>query len=365
MWYKIIPKDTLFFRDGKPFTMGSETWGETIFPPYPSTVYGAIRSWLIFERGSLEDFLTGKFEAELGIKNKKGSLCIKGPFLMTDELNFVPPLDLVIIKDKKGTKAKDKLYQLYLLHKPEIFISDYPLENILIWQKSQGVEEAEGYLSLIYFKSYLKGKNNIKIVAQNEFLIHEPKTGIARERLTGTVKEAHLYRVPMIRLKDKVSILIKIEGINDIPQEGIIQLGGEGKTAKIKKTIDFTMEIENIDIDISNQMFKIYFATPSIFENGWLPKWIDKKTFKGEYKGINLQLIGACIGRYKLIGGWDLANNRPKPMRKAIPAGSVYYFRILDNINIDKIIDAFHFKNISDIFPEEGFGLALIGEVKI
>ena len=29
--------DTLFFRDGKPFTMGQDTVGESIFPPHPST----------------------------------------------------------------------------------------------------------------------------------------------------------------------------------------------------------------------------------------------------------------------------------------------------------------------------------------
>lgn len=35
---------TLFFRDGKPFTMGAETYAEGIFPPLPSTIYGALRT---------------------------------------------------------------------------------------------------------------------------------------------------------------------------------------------------------------------------------------------------------------------------------------------------------------------------------
>jgi CRISPR type III-B/RAMP module-associated protein Cmr3 len=66
MWYEIIPNDTLFFRDGRPFSMGTETWATSIFPPYPSTVYGAIRSWLIFEKGGLKEFDEGKFKEELG-----------------------------------------------------------------------------------------------------------------------------------------------------------------------------------------------------------------------------------------------------------------------------------------------------------
>lgn len=36
--------DTLFFRDGKPFTMGEDNFASGIFPPAPSVLYGALRS---------------------------------------------------------------------------------------------------------------------------------------------------------------------------------------------------------------------------------------------------------------------------------------------------------------------------------
>jgi hypothetical protein len=32
MWYKIQPFDTLFFRDGKPFTMKIDTWAKKYLP---------------------------------------------------------------------------------------------------------------------------------------------------------------------------------------------------------------------------------------------------------------------------------------------------------------------------------------------
>ncbi len=44
MIIKINPVDTLLFRDGKPFSMGENTWPDTVFPPYPSVIYGALRS---------------------------------------------------------------------------------------------------------------------------------------------------------------------------------------------------------------------------------------------------------------------------------------------------------------------------------
>ena len=44
MVIKINPLDTLFFKDGKPFSMGEETWASGLFPPYPGVIYGAIRT---------------------------------------------------------------------------------------------------------------------------------------------------------------------------------------------------------------------------------------------------------------------------------------------------------------------------------
>jgi CRISPR-associated protein Cmr3 len=51
-------------------------------------------------------------------------------------------------------------------------------------------------------------------------------------------------------------------------------------------------------------------------------------------------------------------------MYKAVPAGSVYYFKVLNGVNSNKIKEVFHLKNISDVNPEEGFGLNFIGKVK-
>lgn len=44
MLIDIKPLDTLFFRDGKPFSMGDNDWADGIFPPHPSVFYGALRS---------------------------------------------------------------------------------------------------------------------------------------------------------------------------------------------------------------------------------------------------------------------------------------------------------------------------------
>jgi CRISPR-associated protein Cmr3 len=49
-------------------------------------------------------------------------------------------------------------------------------------------------------------------------------------------------------------------------------------------------------------------------------------------------------------------------MRKAVPAGSVYYFEVR-NGDTDSLIGKFHCQNISDELKEEGFGLSFVGGV--
>jgi len=142
MFYRIKPLDTLFFRDGRPFTMGAETWANLIFPPYPTTVYGSIRSWLIFEKGNLKDFENGKFESELGTPNNKGSLKITGVFIeLNDILRFPIPKDL--LEPKKNNKI---LSSIDLIQRPKIFISDYDLDYILVNKSDEKLDEAKGFL---------------------------------------------------------------------------------------------------------------------------------------------------------------------------------------------------------------------------
>lgn len=377
MFYKITPFDTLFFRDGRPFTIGAETWANSIFPPYPSTVYGAIRTWIIFEKGTLRDFKEGKFKEEIGLppppekegnsnelkEECKGTLKLYGPIIcLKNILRFPLPKDLL---KKKSSKDENYLFPLSSIKKPDIFISDYKLANILINKNDFELEEAEGFLDMPSIIDYLEGKNeNLKLIPKSEIFIIEPKIGIKRNKITLSSEKDHLYRAPMIRLQKETSLFVQVEGLKKYPEKGIIQLGGEGKTAKIEKcTEDLLKELREVNFEFKNKIFKLYLLTPAIFQKGWLPYFIDEANFQGNKEGIELELIGCSLGKYVSIGGWDLINKEPKPMYKAVPAGSVYYFKILNNTYPEKIKEVFHLKSISDIKPEEGFGLALVGEV--
>lgn len=344
-------------------TMGTDTWAEVIFPPSPATFYGAIRSFLIFQRGGLKDF-NNKGYSDIGSPSAKGTLKIKGPIIYKDiEMFFPPPFDLV----KEEKERRLMLILLNLIDKPNLFISDYSCEKILVNKSNKNVKEPEGWLSQTELKNYLTNKEDYFLtVPEKEFYEFEHKVGIARDIKTSTTKEGYLYRFPMIRLKKDTALIIDIECVDNFPENGILQLGGEGKSANFEKlNEDKLEELKNIDFKFENCLFKIYLATPAIFKKGWLPDWVDEKTLEGNFNGIRLKLVACAVGRHIPVGGWDIANRDHKPMIMAVPAGSVYYFKIMDDTNAKEIKGKFHFKNISDINPEEGFGLSLIGEVKI
>lgn len=382
MWLKIIPNDTLFFRTGRPFTAGDDTWADELFPPNPSTLYGALRTFLIFLRGNLAEFKDGRYP-EIGNpkENSKGSLKIKGPFLYNSEsskLYFPVPFDLVTEKggsEEKSSKEmkeevckenekQEKLFTLTRANKPEVYFSDDDLENILVFTDNKQVEDVDFFFEHSFLKTYLNSPTDIIEVRKEDLYEKETKIGIARERQTRTSKDKHLYRIPMIRLNKNYQILVEFEGLSNFPEKGIFQLGGEGKTAKFEKIDNIPVnELLDLNFKFESKLFKLYLVTPAIFKKGWLPEWINEN-LSGEKDGIKLKLIACSIGKFTRIGGWDMYNDEPKVMYKAVPAGAVYYFKILNDASAEKIKETFHFKNISDVNPEEGFGLSLVGEVK-
>ncbi|MBD3339173.1 MAG: type III-B CRISPR module-associated protein Cmr3 [Candidatus Lokiarchaeota archaeon] len=379
MKLRIVPNDTLFFRDGKPFSMGDETWADGIFPPNPSTVYGSIRTKFITENGGLSKFLKDKMKNKIGTKFEvpENGFQIKAIFLgfseetsaITDRYYFPAPLDIACLKDNA-----DYILPLKPLPKAEIKTS-CPLPQIISAESI--LEEIElppkAFIhETAFYDRYFEGHfSNIRLTRIEDILLQEPKVGIGRDNYTRTSEEAMLYRVGMNRLKPEWSIYVEISGLERhdlISNDGdttLIKLGGEGKTASTS-IVDFNEEakkpeeLEYLKNSIrENKQFKIYFMTPAIFNNGWYPDFIGQNFFMNDFPQI--EMIAAAVGKPDHIGGWDMGNNEPKPMRRAIAAGSVFFFNIHDTnkLNIEQIIQQFHRQNFG-YNTAEGFGHCLM-----
>jgi len=354
MIIKIDPLDTLFFRDGKPFAMGDDTWADGVFPGYPSMIYGALRS--AYFSNHLNELEKANEDAD-----PTRNLKIKGVYLLGGDNIYLPlPNDCVQKKDGE----KDSVFALSM-HELNDIKSSCPTQSAL-----KSLEEFEnvdgGLIDIDSLKEYLKCTKGSfsSILKVADIVLPEPKIGIGINKKTGSTEEGKLYRVDMRRLENKrgkgLSLIIDFEGL-DLPEEGIMKLGGEGKAVSYQKFKPMNFSIDNLGSDAKG--LKLYLSIPAIFKKGWLPEWIDEKTLIGEYKGLKLKLLTASIGKPIHIGGFDMKTRKPKAMRKAVPAGSVYYFKVIEG-DFQKAFEIFNQTPISDFNPEQGFGITYVGGLK-
>lgn len=359
MILQIKANDTLFFKDGKPFSRGNETWADGIFPPPPSVIYGALRGKYFSE--NMNEFSKAGNSDDPSKRLKIHSYCIG-----TNNNLFPLPLDLYREKD-------DNVNRVHILkkYKNEETINsklnfDYLLKNPNPEIEIESIDQ--GYLTFSNLNRYLQNKNApYTYYHLHDLIRYEPKIGIARNNFTNTSEEGKLYRVNMVRPEnesgDILSLFIKISGIS-IPETGVLKLGAENKTAIYEIYNDPNDEIKFPNID---KYFKVYLATDSFFKNGIFPSWINPDNLKADLDNgkLKLKLETCSIGKFKNIGGYEMKgkNKGPKKMRRAVPAGSVYYFKLLEG-SIEDVKNIFHNTSISDYRAKEGFGISYVGAVQ-
>jgi CRISPR-associated protein Cmr3 len=242
-------------------------------------------------------------------------------------------------------------------------ITDLPGNLSSPWHRSEKVLTGpQGFLSTEEMKTYLSGNAPGKVKPDSELYKVEDRTGIRKNRSRRSVEDGGLYTVSYFRLKRGIGFSFDVTGTGMLLQEGILRLGGDHRSAMYSRAEwrDPTGEDVKAKI-IEDKRFKLALTTPAIFKNGWLPGGIDSNSMEGTINGVQVRLLGACIGKPVGIGGFDMVKRLPKPMKKAVPAGSVYYFELKGDTG--NIFDNLHLQSISDDKSQEGFGISVIGGI--
>jgi len=378
MIIKLTPIDTLFFRNGKSFNIKEDNWAEGIFPPYPLTIYGALRAE--YFSNNLIDFPKRETEEDPSLKLK-----INGIFLSMDNQVYAPlPSDIVMFKGS----AQPTLQKLELisLSKYSNFLSSYDYPYIL--KAKEEVENiGDGWIKIKDLITYLKNdeisneweieskelnkgnkSKDFTIIRLSNHMLNESKIGIRISNKTGTTMEHYLYSLNRKRLKD-INILVNFEDLN-IPKNGILKLGGrngnvyfkklENEDSEYKQISNFTKQKELIWKKCANNarketdsFIKIYFETPTIFQDFSKPNF--QKHLQAKFK-----IIACALKKPINIGGFNMKKGNPRPMFKALDSGSIYYLEI-NNSQLTKMILN---TNLSDQWKKRGFGVFSIGQIK-
>jgi len=336
-YMKIKPTDTLFFRGGKPFNAGADSWSDSSFLPHPSVIWGAMFS-VLYKENKIKKTKDKDGKTIVSDEERK-KLKIKNVYLYQKEnnvMNFLVPTPLDVYIDEYG-----KNYTSRVIKKD--FLSNYELDYVSVIDKDN-VEIADKSFIKVdsLFKSY-QIHDELSLYPFDKLFKQDYKIGIQIDKKTKTAQETKLYRIDLTQFEEENEsgfvVEYEFDGKESFKDKGILKLGGEGKTAQFEIIEPTTRSFKNLDKQREESIkqikedgyFKLYFKTPAFLHSDWRPNEIQ-----------GLKLISATVGKHLSIGGWDMETGKPKAMNRFIPEGSVYVYKIEDKSIIDfkKVIEA-------------------------
>ena len=336
------PEDVWLFRDGKPFDADGSRRAESMFPPYPSVIQGAIRTYELFNKGiDLND--KKAIVNAVGDSENYKELRIKGPFIARKENGnivryFPQPADAFSV-DVKSHKIQRTGKPKGI---PSEVITNMPDGLCLIGLTDPAVKGESGlWLSEEQLQVYFSG-NIATGTCSEDLFVRENRIGIGIDNSRRAVKTGLLYEVGFIRPCPGVGLSIEVDGYTNWPEKGILRLGGESRLAKFHKVAERTLGSNNKKP--LPKVFSLYFSTPTYLMEGWTTDW-------AKYFSKPVKLLSAAVNRYESIGGFDYAVKSHKPARRFVPAGSVFTFECQEGAETNLVSSS-----ISDYGMEIGFG---------
>ena len=321
--------DTLFFRDGTPFSADS-TPQEDVggrFPPHPPTVVGALRAALARCNGwgkgaRWPDHLA----AVLGDgPSDLGRLQFEGPFVLRNNVPLFPVPWHVL-----GKIEKERWVPRVLLRPGNLVTCDLG-DAVRLPEAPTGFVSIElcrpgggWWLTPKGMQSVLRGAvpHTYEVVSSPQLFGEETRIGLERDRTRRTAEKGRLYSSRHVRLNRGASLGMRIGGIPSewtLPTGRIVPLGGESRVVSCRvwdRPLDFA--VPQADIENSGHVAVVALT----------PLDLDEGTAMGrrplDMPG-GIRVISVCCDRPQRIGGWDSFARGPLPLRSVLPPGSVLF----------------------------------------
>jgi len=365
--------DSLLFRDGRPFgaEIGSLS-ARTLSCPYPATVTGFVRTFLgnrmLIDWNRREDIL------------RVLAIAVYGPLLERNgEAVFHAPADALIT----GTRKEPSVFALRPWQDlPEHAGCDLP-KHLVPLRVDTDEKPVKGYeywdgASLMRWLESADGSGFTPPQPVGKMEV-EQRTHVAIDDEKGVSAESLLYSVEYLSFEryrwgnngshERWALLARLESEEDLSlARGVGLLGGEKRLALLEPAEDSCWPTcsETLRRALSQSgRVRMFLATPAIFEGGWKPGWLNGK-LEGSppcARDMKLRLVAAAVKRRGAVSGWSYRQDRqqPKPLRLLAPAGSVYFFEVLDGDPV-ALAEAW-LRPVSDDVHDrrDGYGLALWG----
>jgi len=367
-FYNLKVQDSLVLRDnrfGQGSIMRSLEWIS------PSVMSGSART-------AIGKAQTPKGQAVRWNHDALRSISVAGPYPVKDGgIGFFPPVDAVAqgekdsgmfhiypllpkdVGDGAGVDLPEGLLPCFLPDdaikgKPSSLNGFWSLDRMKKWLLGCGTSSVDSAEKLVDW--------SMPVMDQNTHVKIKSDTLSAEDGMLFTCSSLSFMGVPY-----DMSVRIQSDALS---QREIHPIGGERRLVqwnKVDAPAGWECPAEITSALTGCKFVRMILASPAIFKNGWLPDWIDATTLQGVIPGSSVKVIlkSAALQRWKAISGWSYELKGPKPIRRMVPTGSVYFFEVVEG-NTAELSEVWMKSVCGDAQDvNDGFGLALWGIWKV
>jgi len=370
---EITCRDPIVSRDGRPFGVGQGNRMRSLDWLLPSVLAGSLRSTL--GKTADRDFSVETAKALLRVE-------IAGPLPQAcGQLYFPSPEDCVVDSKQRPLRAVPQAVtgggcdwpaqgllpvqiQTADDFKPEAAPAWWPEDRYAAWLAGEEIAFDRTFLRA----AEIEERTHVRI---------EPDAGSAADENLFTTAALALSHLPRHGASDFAPITLAVRfraaywcGEAAAHLDTLHPLGGERRLAHWKtsaRPIAWSCPEKVRKALSAASRVRMVLVTPGIFASGWKPGWLDEG-LAGTPPGTNirLRLVGVSIRRWRAVSGWSLADlpgqpRGPKPVKRMVPAGGVYFFETTDGKALD--LAGRWLEPVSDDEQDrrDGFGLATWG----
>jgi len=199
----------------------------------------------------------------------------------------------------------------------------------------------------------------------------DERTHVKIEADRGAAEEHMLYSTVSLAFREDLAMSLRISGATGMEKlDAMHPIGGERRLVRWQADEEVSWECppELAAALAGTERVRLVLATPALFGGGWKPGWLDgnlEGTPPGT--GVKLRLVGVVLDRWRAVSGFGLEDGAlgPKPVRRMVPAGAVYFFEYVSG-DRSTLAGQGWLAPVSDLAEDgqdrrDGFGLALWG----
>ncbi len=392
--FELTPRDPIIARDSRPFGAGQGNRMRSLDWPLPSVIAGSLRTAI--GKAAQKEF-------SLAVARDLLEVSVHGVFPLVDDRLYLPaPADCVLNEHQRlycarpvecqpgeGCDLPEAGLRPVMIDlpvdapdfKPRQGPTWWPVEKYARWLAGELIEFDSQFLMAPEFE-------------ERTHVVIEPATGAAEEgQLFSTAglplrflrrwqTDTQHGEKPCLDIHAEIKLVARV-GVTGwcedaLPKaKGLHPTGGERRLVHwqpVDRSKHWNCPDSIAERLQSAERVRMILATPAIFATGWKPAWLSSE-LEGSPPGssVRLRLVGAAIQRWRAVSGWSLAKinedgrldeggkSGPKPIRRMVPSGGVYFFEILGGAA--ESLSSNWLQSVSDDPQDQrdGFGLATWG----